>query len=78
MDLVAEIEAMWDSGEASPGAIDETALFYMRSRGVPYDRAIVFLVLSFLADALEEIEDETLRGQINDRLEAWLTRRAKQ
>ena len=63
---------------STTGAIDETALFYMRSRGVPYDRAIVFLVLSFLADALEEIEDETLRGQINDRLEAWLTRRAKQ
>lgn len=61
---------------STTGAIDETALFYLRSRGVPKDRAIVFLVLSFLADALEEIEDETLRGQINDRLEAWLTRHA--
>ncbi|MDB6177492.1 SufD family Fe-S cluster assembly protein [Paracoccus sp. Z330] len=63
---------------STTGAIDETALFYLRSRGVPYERAIVFLVLSFLADALEEIEDEVLREQINDRLEAWLTRRAKQ
>lgn len=61
---------------STTGAIDETALFYLRSRGVPKDRAIVFLVLSFLADALAEIEDETLRGQINDRLEAWLTRHA--
>ncbi|MBU3030434.1 SufB/SufD family protein [Paracoccus marinaquae] len=61
---------------STTGALDETALFYLRSRGVPKDRAIVFLVLSFLADALEEIEDEVLRGQINDRLEAWLTRRA--
>ncbi|WP_372802871.1 SufB/SufD family protein [Paracoccus seriniphilus] len=63
---------------STTGAIDETALFYLRSRGVPYERAIVFLVLSFLADALEEIEDEVLREQINDRLEAWLTLRAKQ
>lgn len=63
---------------STTGAIDETALFYLRSRGVPKDRAIVFLVLSFLADALEEIEDDTLRAQINDRLEAWLTRRANQ
>lgn len=63
---------------STTGAIDETALFYLRSRGVPYERAIVFLVLSFLADALEEIEDEGLRGQINDRLEAWLTTRASQ
>lgn len=61
---------------STTGAIDEDALFYLRSRGVPYERAIVFLILSFLADALEEVEDEELRGQINDRLEAWLTRRA--
>ncbi|MCF3973448.1 SufB/SufD family protein [Paracoccus salsus] len=63
---------------STTGAIDEEAMFYLRSRGVPKERAIVFLVLSFLADALEEIEDEVLRGQINDRLEAWLTRRANQ
>jgi Fe-S cluster assembly protein SufD len=58
---------------STTGAIDEEALFYLRSRGVPYDRAIVFLVLSFLADALSEVEDEGLRDGINDRLEAWLT-----
>lgn len=63
---------------STTGAIDETALFYLRSRGVPRERAIVFLMLSFLADALEEIEDEVLRGQINDRLEAWLTRHGNQ
>ncbi|MDO5529603.1 MAG: SufD family Fe-S cluster assembly protein [Paracoccus sp. (in: a-proteobacteria)] len=62
---------------STTGAIDETALFYLRSRGVPRDRAIVLMVLSFLADALEEIDDETLRAQVSDRLEAWLTRRAK-
>lgn len=63
---------------STTGAIDETALFYLRSRGVPRERAIVFLMLSFLADALEEIEDEVLRGEINDRLEAWLTRHSNQ
>lgn len=58
---------------STTGAIDDEALFYLRSRGVPYDRAIVFLVLSFLADALAEVESDTIRDQINDRLEAWLT-----
>lgn len=58
---------------STTGAIDEDALFYLRSRGVPRDRAIVFLVLSFLADALQEVEDEGLRDEINERLEAWLT-----
>ncbi|WBU64649.1 SufB/SufD family protein [Paracoccus aerodenitrificans] len=59
---------------STTGAIDETALFYLRSRGVPKERAIILMVLSFLADALAEVEDEGLREEINDRLDAWLTR----
>lgn len=61
---------------STTGALDDEALFYLRSRGVPHERAIIFLVLSFLADALAEVEDDVLRDQINDRLEAWLTDRA--
>ena len=59
---------------STTGAIDETALFYLRSRGIPEDRAVVLLVLSFLADALEEVEDEGLREALPLRLEDWLTR----
>lgn len=58
---------------STTGAIDETALFYLRSRGVPRRRAIVLLVLSFLADALEEIENDALRERIANRLEDWLS-----
>lgn len=61
---------------STTGALDETALFYLRSRGVPRDRAVVLLVLSFLADALDEIEDERLRDDILGRLEHWLTEHA--
>ncbi len=61
---------------STTGALDETALFYLRSRGVPKERAIVLLVLSFLADALDEIEDGRLRDDILGRLEDWLTERA--
>jgi Fe-S cluster assembly protein SufD len=59
---------------STTGAIDETALFYLRSRGVPKDQAVTLLVLSFLADAMEEIEDESLREDVTARLEAWLAR----
>lgn len=62
---------------STTGALDETALFYLRSRGVPRDRAIVLLVLSFLADALDEVEDERLRERISERLENWLTEKAQ-
>ncbi|MBL4916349.1 Fe-S cluster assembly protein SufD [Szabonella alba] len=59
---------------STSGAIDETALFYLRSRGLPEKAAQSLLVLAFLAEALAEIEDEALAEDIRARLENWLTR----
>ncbi|WP_299148002.1 Fe-S cluster assembly protein SufD [uncultured Tateyamaria sp.] len=59
---------------STSGAIDEEALFYLRSRGVPEALATDLLTLAFLAEAVEEIEDEGLRDVIVDRLEGWLER----
>jgi len=56
------------------GAIDETALFYLTSRGIPRAEAQDMLVLAFLAEALEEISDETLRTEVFSRLEGWIER----
>ncbi len=61
---------------STTGAIDEDALFYLRSRGVPTEQATDLLVLAFLAEALEEIEDTTLAEGIYERLEGWLARHA--
>jgi Fe-S cluster assembly protein SufD len=60
---------------STTGAIDETALFYLRSRGVPREAAVTLLVLSFLADAIAEIDDDGLQAAIVARLEGWLARR---
>lgn len=57
---------------STTGAIDETALFYLRSRGVPRADATALLVLSFVADAVAEIEDEDLAAAIVARIEDWL------
>lgn len=59
---------------STTGAIDEDALFYLRSRGVPEQEATDLLVLAFLAEALEEIEDDGLTDVIQERLEGWLAR----
>lgn len=59
---------------STTGAIDETALFYLRSRGVPRRTAIDMLVLSFLAEALDEIEDEVLRDHVTGILTDWQAR----
>ena len=60
---------------STTGAIDETALFYLRSRGVPRADAEDLLVLSFLAEAMAEIEDPVIAGDLTTRLEGWLARR---
>lgn len=57
---------------STSGAIDEDALFYLRSRGVPLSEAQDMLVLSFLAEAIEEIEDEAIAEDVRSKLEAWL------
>lgn len=59
---------------STSGAIDEEALFYLRSRGVPSSEAQDLLTLAFLAEAIEEIEDEVIAGDILSRLEGWLQR----
>ena len=61
---------------STSGAIDEDALFYLQSRGVSRKEATNLLTLAFLAEALEEVADETLAEQLRDRLEGWLARHA--
>ncbi|MEP2027961.1 MAG: Fe-S cluster assembly protein SufD [Paracoccaceae bacterium] len=60
---------------STSGAIDEEAMFYLRSRGVPAPDATDLLTLAFLAEAVDEIEDEDLADDILARLQAWLARR---
>jgi Fe-S cluster assembly protein SufD len=59
---------------STSGEIDATQLYYLRTRGLPENEAKMLLVLAFLAEALEEIADPDLAGDLRDRLEAWLQR----
>jgi Fe-S cluster assembly protein SufD len=61
---------------STSGAIDEDALFYLRSRGVPHGAATDLLTLAFLAEAVLEVEDEALREEVTGRLASWLERHA--
>ncbi|MWB77212.1 Fe-S cluster assembly protein SufD [Pseudooceanicola sp. 216_PA32_1] len=60
---------------STSGAIDETGLFYLRSRGIPEGPATDLLTLAFLAEAVQEIEDGALQEEVLDRLRGWLERR---
>ena len=59
---------------STSGAIDEDALFYLRSRGISEYEATNLLTLAFLAEAMDEIEDEDLREMLTRQLEGWLER----
>lgn len=61
---------------STSGAIDDTALFYLQSRGVPRSAAQALLVLAFLAETIEEVSDEAVADDIRGRLEGWLGRHA--
>ena len=60
---------------STSGAIDEDALFYLRSRGIEEPEAQDLLTLAFLAEAIEEIEDREIADSLVAQLEGWLTRR---
>jgi Fe-S cluster assembly protein SufD len=60
---------------STSGAIDEDALFYLRARGISHGEATDLLTLSFLAEAVEEIEADALKEVILERLTGWLARR---
>jgi Fe-S cluster assembly protein SufD len=59
---------------STSGAIDDAALFYLRSRGVPSSEAKSLLVLAFLGEAIDEVADEGIAEEIRTRLEHWLAR----
>jgi Fe-S cluster assembly protein SufD len=59
---------------STSGAMDETALFYLQSRGVPRAQAQALLVLAFMAEALEEIADPAIAEDIRARMESLLQR----
>ena len=76
IDAKPELEIYADDVKCSHGAttgqIDETALFYLRSRGIPEALARNLLVQSFLGEALEEIASENIREAFTSKILHWL------
>ncbi|MFC3550174.1 Fe-S cluster assembly protein SufD [Lysobacter cavernae] len=58
---------------ATVGQLDATALFYLRSRGVPAEQARALLTAAFCRETLSVFEDAALRESLTARLNAALT-----
>jgi len=53
---------------ATVGQLDETAMYYLRSRGIPADEARRLLINGFADQAVDDVGIETVREWILDRL----------
>lgn len=53
---------------AAAGQLDPTAMFYLRSRGLPEATARQMLLEGFLAEVLLEVSDEEVRRQLTQRV----------
>ena len=56
------------------GALDESALFYMRQRGIPLSQARAMLTEAFLASVFDTLEDDVMRESLLEKLRGWLAR----
>ena len=79
MDSKPELEIYADDVKCSHGAtvgdLDETALFYLRSRGIETEAARRMLIEAFVVDAVELVEDEIVRAALIDAIGVWLQAR---
>jgi Fe-S cluster assembly protein SufD len=53
---------------ATVGQLDEAALYYLRSRGIPKDEASRLLIKGFADQAMDALESEAVRSWITERL----------
>ncbi len=59
---------------ATAGAIADDALFYMQSRGIDPEQAMLFLVRGFVSEILDSVTIEPLRKWLEERTTQALPR----
>ncbi|HEX2025686.1 MAG TPA: SufD family Fe-S cluster assembly protein, partial [Actinomycetota bacterium] len=62
------------SHAASVGPVDDAALFYLQSRGIPRDEAERLIVTAFFQEVLERVPLEEIRDGLASAIEAELRR----
>ena len=76
VNLKPELEIFADDVKCAHGAtvgeLDQRALFYLESRGIPAPRAKAMLTRAFVADALSRIGDEAVRDAFEADADTWL------
>ena len=68
--LVIHADEVKAAHGATVGQLDATALFYLRSRGIPEPEARQLLMAAFVREPLSAIADEALRAALQARMDA--------
>ena len=75
-----ELEIFADDVQCGHGAtvidIDHVQLFYLMARGIPENKARAMLVNAFVAEIVEELEDEPLVEALEGVIATWLEKHA--
>jgi Fe-S cluster assembly protein SufD len=61
---------------ATVGELDADQLFYLRSRGIADAEARSILVRAFLAEGLDAVTNDHMRGVLEQAVENWWERQA--
>jgi Fe-S cluster assembly protein SufD len=76
VNLKPELEIFADDVKCAHGAtvgeLDQRALFYLQSRGIPEPRAKALLTHAFVADAVSRIGEEAVRAAFEADADKWL------
>jgi Fe-S cluster assembly protein SufD len=75
-----ELEIFADDVQCGHGAtvadIDGNHLYYLMARGIPKNKARAMLVNAFVAEIVEELEDEALVEALEGIISTWLEKHA--
>ncbi len=66
--LIIEADDVSCSHGATVGQLDDSAIFYLQARGIPYKEAYRMMMLAFMSEVSEKIEIEEFR----EKVEAWI------
>ena len=53
---------------STTGQLDDDALFYFQSRGIPRDEAFILLISGFVDEVMEGIKFEPIKNYLNQKI----------
>ena len=76
MNSIPQLEIYADDVKCSHGSttgqLDDDALFYFQSRGIPKNEAFILLVSGFVSEVMEQIKFEPVKNYIDQKINLWI------